>query len=436
MDQHQPALEVGAQLEALITTMAHGGEGIARVAGQVLFVQGGFPGDKVLVRVDQVKKRFARGHAVEILEASPSRSEQRCQAAAQGGGCCDFGALNPASELELKTQVLREQLQKVGRFAELPEISQAAFGEPTAWRTRVRLGVDSSGVAGVRKLHSREVLAGVPCAQMPQELADAIFAQRFTPGSEVVGVLDALGQVHIVEVTAPARGKRAERTERVVLGSGIVTEQVGDVRFELPATAFWQAHKGAAQLYADVIFQWVRKWDGATAGLELQQDQAARLVGWDLYGGAGAFVAALGDGLASIRPDANTAVPSVLVESVELAPQAAAAGKQAYAQVDGFEVRFHSEKVERAVKGLLAPHAVVLDPPRVGAGAEVIAQIAAAQPNIVVHIGCDPATFARDALAWREAGYELEEVQVVNAFPGTHHFETLGRLRPVRSSHE
>ena len=96
----------------------------------------------------------------------------------------------------------------------------------------------------------------------------------------------------------------------------------------------------------------------------------------------------------------------------------------------GDDVHFHIGLVGNLVDTLPQPDVVVLDPPRVGAGADVVTRIAARKPQRVIHIGCDPATFATDIWAWSQAGYHLSDIVVVNAFPGTHHFETLGLLQP------
>ena len=74
---------------------------------------------------------------------------------------------------------------------------------------------------------------------------------------------------------------------------------------------------------------------------------------------------------------------------------------------------------------------MVLDPPRTGAGAQTVKAIAAARPAKVLHIGCDPATFARDARTWADCGYRIESIEVVDAFPGTHHLETIAVLAPA-----
>jgi tRNA/tmRNA/rRNA uracil-C5-methylase (TrmA/RlmC/RlmD family) len=89
---------------------------------------------------------------------------------------------------------------------------------------------------------------------------------------------------------------------------------------------------------------------------------------------------------------------------------------------------------ERAVQDLVAAgeraDLVVLDPPRSGAGAQVVRSIAALGPRAVVYVACDPAALARDLRTAAEEGLELVGLRVLDAFPMTHHVETLALLRP------
>ncbi|PQM44960.1 23S rRNA (uracil-C(5))-methyltransferase RlmCD [Mycobacterium talmoniae] len=70
----------------------------------------------------------------------------------------------------------------------------------------------------------------------------------------------------------------------------------------------------------------------------------------------------------------------------------------------------------------------VLDPPRAGAGREVIDLLAGAAVSRVVHIGCEAASFARDIGLYRQHGYTVEQLRVFDAFPLTHHVECVALL--------
>ncbi|PAT13297.1 class I SAM-dependent RNA methyltransferase [Corynebacterium hadale] len=414
-DSGTGAFEVGETLEVSVRAMAHGGEGIADAPdGRVVFVRGAIPGDRVEARPTKVKKRWARADLVEVLEPSPQRTRQVCQAAAHGAGCCDFGFVTAPAQRELKREVLVGQLRTLAKrsgvldgFQADSDLQETALAPDHGWRTRARLGVDSEGRAGLRKLRSTELVTEFPCAQMVPGLLDGLVGpggRRFTPGAEVIAVIDSTGARHVVETAKVQRGRRAETIDTVIEGTGMVTERVDDREFTFPATAFWQAHTAAPQAYADIVAQW-----GEAA-------KAPGAVGWDLYGGVGMFAPAISRALGGGR-----------VETVDYSPAATGTPQPGLADLD---VRVRNARVEVSVDKLPSPALVVLDPPRSGAGAEVVGAVAQAAPPRVIHIGCDPATLARDLGTWGEHGYRVERMMLIDAFPLTHHFETVVLLTP------
>jgi tRNA/tmRNA/rRNA uracil-C5-methylase (TrmA/RlmC/RlmD family) len=74
---------------------------------------------------------------------------------------------------------------------------------------------------------------------------------------------------------------------------------------------------------------------------------------------------------------------------------------------------------------------VVLDPPRVGAKRKVLEQVVALGPRTVVHVACDPASFARDAAILAEHGYALAGLRAFDAYPMTHHVEVIAKFVDV-----
>jgi tRNA/tmRNA/rRNA uracil-C5-methylase (TrmA/RlmC/RlmD family) len=70
----------------------------------------------------------------------------------------------------------------------------------------------------------------------------------------------------------------------------------------------------------------------------------------------------------------------------------------------------------------------VLDPPRTGAGRDVIDLLAAAGVPRIVHIGCEAASFARDVGLYRGHGYSVADLRVFDSFPLTHHVECVAVL--------
>src|SRR3954463_16833028 len=65
----------GAELELTIDRLAHGGAGVARLDGYVVFVRGAVPGDRVRARITKSKRSFAEADSVELIAPSPDRVE-------------------------------------------------------------------------------------------------------------------------------------------------------------------------------------------------------------------------------------------------------------------------------------------------------------------------------------------------------------------------
>lgn len=397
--------ETSDVVDIRIDRPAQGGESIGLLDnGRIVLVRGAIPGETVRARLDDPAAKLLRGQATEILEPSEHRRTPTCEAAAAGAGCCDWDYVEPTHAAYLKSAVVLDALRRIGRFsaADIPEPTITPLAPADHWRTRVRLGVDGEGRAGIRRKASRDLVVGLPCAQVAEGLTDGL-AEEGTcpPGGELHVVRDADGQRHVLHRSAPERGIRGRKKKRpvatVIEGSSAALEKVNDYTFTVPVDGFWQAHENAAAMY----FERVTGWLGGGTG-----------VSWDLYGGVGSLAAAL-----------SASRPGSTVISVEAAPDAAEAGSKALA---GTSVEFRTGRVEKVIGSLESPEVVVLDPPRSGAGAESVNAIAAAGPQKVLHIGCDPATFARDSAQWIENGYRLEKLEVIDAFPGTHHSETLG----------
>ncbi len=218
----------------------------------------------------------------------------------------------------------------------------------------------------------------------------------------------------------------APRAERVIEGSGRAVQYVAERRWEVSATGFWQAHRGAAQWYSDLVAEWADPSPGDRA--------------WDLYCGTGVFAARLAEAVG----------PTGAVHGVESSGSAVVDGVAALRDMPW--VMLSAQRVERwiaerSVGNSIAERSVgngiadrsagaaldvvVVDPPRAGAGKAVLIPLTAAAPARIVHIGCDPAAFARDIGLYRAGGYIPTRLRAFDAFPGTHHVECLALLEPI-----
>ncbi|MGB7964227.1 MAG: TRAM domain-containing protein [Propionicimonas sp.] len=376
-----------------IGSVAHGGHWVARIpadaatpgATVVVFVRHAIEGELVRIRITEVRPRFCRGEAVEVVEPSPQRRAAPCPIAGRCGGC-DFQHLLPARTRELKRQVVAELLQHTAGLTFTGEV-EAVQPDEFGWRTRMRYLTDAQGRPGLRAHRSHEVVA-LP-AEGCRIAAVAIArpaAEVLAGGTEVLAVAAASGAVFGGAAGLPRS----------------VTEWVGERRFEVAPDGFWQSHSAAPQTLATAVRQ----------ALAPQRGEAA----FDLFCGAGLFSATL--------LDAGCRVWGVEGDARALA----------FARRNVTGARFSLGDVARVLRQL-PPQTdlVVLDPPRSGAGTEVMRAIAERRPRAVAYVACDPATLARDLRTAAGLGYATSSVRAFDLFPMTHHVECLALLEPVDS---
>ncbi|CAH0132092.1 class I SAM-dependent RNA methyltransferase [Microbacterium sp. Bi128] len=411
----------GDLIDLDITGVAHGGIFVGRHEGRVVFVPDTLPGERVRVRLtDTRKKAFWRAEALEVLEAAPERrphvwaSASIDRAPEERAGGAEFGHIALAHQRALKERVIRESLERVGRL-ELPVEVRAAGADETpdgtGWRTRVSLHVDEAGRVGPFAPRSHRV---VETPDLP--LATAAVARA---AAELRG--GAVGRIDLVQ---PADGRvrvlpRPDGT-RDAAPAEVVEERVGDRVFRVDAGGFWQVHRLAAAALTDAVTERVR----ATVG-DLDPD-ATHL---DLYGGVGLFAAALADmgGVAtrviSVESDARATehAGENLAEWVGARAETARVDRYVGALVADASER-ERERLSRGVVGL--------DPPRAGAGRDVVEGLAALGPSAVVYVACDPVALARDLAIFAEHGYRADGgIRGLDLFPNSHHVEAVVALR-------
>lgn len=358
---------------------AHGGHFVARHEGMVLFVRHAISGELVDVRITEVAKRYARADTITVHRPSPHRVRPPCPIAGRCGGC-DFQHLSPAHAREVKRTVVAEQLDHLAGYRFTGEVAEVAPA-PLGWRRRMRYQLDAEGRAGLRVHRSAELV------QLPDggcRIADPAIAEPPSrperAGQELVAVASASGVLY------------AEPDS-----NELVVEQVGEQSYQVGAAGFWQAHAGAAQLLTEAVM----------AGLAPRAGESAL----DLYCGVGLFAGVL-------------AAAGVEVWGVE--------GDQRAAELAGRNVpsgHFLAGDVQRLLRRLPArADLVVLDPPRAGAGATVLAGVAARRPRAIAYVACDPAALARDLRTAAELGYQPVSVAAYDLFPMTHHVECIALL--------
>ena len=374
-----------------IERVAHGGVCVSHAPdGRVVFVRHTAPGERVRVEVTEERRSYLRADAVEILQPSPARVQPPCPWAGPGKcGGCDWQHLALDEQRRLKAQVVREQLERMaGITRDLVVEAVPGDVDGLGWRTRVRFAVSESGRAGLRKHRSHEI----------EPIGDCLIAHPGIEAAEIIAV-DWSGHDE-VEVAVASTGERLVTPPRGVATQGLrLREEVGGTSWQLPAGGFWQVHPGAASTLRDIVDDFTSVKAGERC--------------LDLYSGVGLFADVL-----SRRAGAS------MVTAVESDRGAVAAGAAALP-----DVQFVSARVEPWLRSHRDPvDVVVLDPPRKGAGKNVMTSIASCGPRVVAYVACDPAALARDLAIAAEHGYQLTDLRALDLFPMTAHVECVARL--------
>jgi tRNA/tmRNA/rRNA uracil-C5-methylase (TrmA/RlmC/RlmD family) len=382
---------------------ANGGSCIAHHEGRVVFVRYALPGERVRVRVTADRESYWHAEVIEVIDPSPDRTESLCAiAGVDGAGCCDLAFAAPDAARVLKARVVANQLERLGGHSWSGAAQPLSDAGPTGWRTRVRLDVGADRRPGFHRYHSDELVTDLRCGQLPDGMMDGLARSDWPPDAQVHVVVDDDGQRHVVRTLRQA--KRAPRVvAKVIEGNYHAVQRVGGRSWRVPVTAFWQSHRDAARVYSGLVADWAQAGPGMTA--------------WDLYGGAGLFASVLADAVGE----------SGRVLTVDTARGASGAARAALADLPQVDVLTDSVRRGVAAQTTRADVAV-LDPPRSGAGRDVIDLLAAAEVPRVVHIGCEAASFARDIGLYRGHGYAVEQITVFDAFPLTHHVECVALL--------
>jgi tRNA/tmRNA/rRNA uracil-C5-methylase (TrmA/RlmC/RlmD family) len=400
----------GNELDLEVTNVAHGGISVARHDGRVVFVSDAIPGEMVRARItEDSKKSFWRAETVSVLRPSEFRQPHIWSAAsvdrdpADRAGGAEFGHIRIDHQRELKRQVLADAMKRMaGARTDVQVEAIPGREDGTGWRTRVRLHVDESGRPGPFAARSHRVIA-VDDLPLATEAVAAVapLAEHF-PGEEHIDVLE------------PSTGGA-----RLIIGrqkAMTIRERVGDREFRLDDGGFWQVHAAAAETLTRAVQDAVDE--------ALFDPRAANL---DLYGGVGLFAAALGDRFGD----------TVRITSVESDPRATEHAGENLSEWVG--ARAETGRVERFLAELersagagerarMAKATVILDPPRAGAGKDVVAALAALAPAQLVYVACDPVALARDVGLFAERGYRLDALRAFDLFPNTHHVEAVARL--------
>ena len=438
--------------EAEICDYTAEGQGVAKIEGCAVFVPNAIAGEKCRVRIEKVGKTWAAGKIVEILEKSPHRVQRECPISSSCGGC-DFWHMDYEEECRLKSQRVRQTLNRIGgeSLTEVPLLSA-----PTCYdyRNKAQYPVGSKkgkAFAGFFRAGTHQVVENERCLILPQEtdlvknividyvnqnkvsaydeethkgLLRHIYVRRgavsgqmlvclVVNGRKLPRVEDLLqrlqaipGFTTLVLAVNTRPGNAILGDEFITLhGPGYIEDTLCGLTFRLSPRSFYQVNHHQAQ----------RLYEAAISQAEITKDDLVL----DLYCGVGTITLAM----------AKAAGKVIGVEVIEQAVQDA----KDNAKRNGIEnAEFFCGDAGKAALALeeqgIKPDVIVVDPPRKGLNADTIEALHRMSPRRIVYVSCDPATLARDVALLKERGYTLKNAMAADLFPRCAHVESIVTL--------
>jgi 23S rRNA (uracil1939-C5)-methyltransferase len=450
----------GEILSLTIDDLAFGGEGVGRAEGYVVFVPGGLPGDRLRVRLIQVRSRFGRGVLEAVEQPSPQRVDAPCPYFGRCGGCRLQHVAYPA-QLVFKSKQVADALQRLGGLRDVSLRPIVGADEIFGYRNKMEFTVAPGKGHSVVGLHEADrydsVLDIERCLLQSDRMnallteARGFFAERaLTVYEQDIGegllrflmlregkrtgelMANVVTSAPAVSELAPLASRLAAREpgttsvimnvnpkkasvavgveEHLLGGRDHIREQIGGLTFQISANSFFQTNTRQAER----LFELVVDSTGLTGSETV----------FDLYSGTGAISLLL-------------ARRCRWVYGIEVAPAAVDdAGVNAAANRIG-NCTFLCGEVRFALPALIAKgvtaEVVVADPPRAGFHPKALHALITLGARRIVYVSCNPTTLARDLGELVRGGYRLEWVQPVDMFPHTPHIEAVARLERVGS---
>ena len=352
----------------------------------------GIPGEKAVVEITAVNSKMARGDAIEIIQASQHRVQAPCKYAVPGGcGGCDFQHIDIAYQRTLKAEVIKDQFARLGGMEIECEVLGVQPEDGLHWRTRMDFAIGDSGHIGLYSHRSNDVIEIDDCLIADSVMdVPALTSRKWNGNDRIEAGSTSTGQVNI------------SRAGRSISGPTQLNEKVLGNTYQISPQSFWQSHKSAPTTLVNEVM----------AKIDLREGDVV----CDLYGGVGLFTAAL-----------STAVG--LTGKVHLIESDRRAIGDAQKIFKGYKnVEIHAGSVEAQLPKIAHADVLLLDPPRTGAGEEVITVMQRIKPRTILYVSCDPASLARDAKLLLASGYRMDHIVGFDLFPMTQHVECVARF--------
>ena len=407
------------KLDVTIEKLVYGGDGLARVNGQVVLTPFVLPGERATVETFEQKPGLVRSKLIELQASAAERVDARCPYFGRCGGC-HYQHAGYEAQLGFKREILAETLRRVGKI-EPPEEILVIAAEPWHYRNRAQFHIQGTEL-GYREARSNRLCGIEHCpissprinqviATLRKMLRDARWP-RFVRSIEVFTNEEQV-QLNVLETERPVARRFFDWCSETIPGFVPGPLDYVGARHASPgalagptATTYRVSGGSFFQVNRFLIDPIVE------AALADASGESAL----ELFAGVGLFSLPLAKQFTKV-----TAVESGAGALRDL---------QFNAERARVAIEAHQSSVDSFLTGTTAaPDFVLADPPRAGLGKIAVRELLRLKPPSLTIVACDPATLARDLAALIAGGYKLGDLTMVDLFPQTYHIEAIAQLK-------
>lgn len=434
-----------------ITGLTHEGQGVGKIEGFVVFVDGVLPGENVDIKIVKQTKSYAVGRLVNINNSSGDRVKPFCPVYDKCGGCA-VQHMSYQAQLDFKKDTVLQNIRRIGGLQNIKVNNTIGMENPFKYRNKVQypVGSDKGDIRiGFYETRSHNIIDSNLCDIQPDEsnyIRDvvrdfckdagiAIYDEKTGKGllrhvmvrkgfktGEIMVVLVINGDKlvnsdelvnklleHFPDIKSIILNVNTRNTNIIlgdknicVYGQKYITDYIGSFKFEISPLSFFQVNP----IQTEVLYEKALEYAGLSGSETV----------FDLYCGIGTISLFLSQ-------------KAKHVVGVEVVADAICDAKR-NADINGVSnVEFLVGEAEKVIPELYAQgvkaDVVVVDPPRKGCDEVLLNTLVEMQPQRIVYVSCNPSTLARDLKYLTEHGFEAKEVQPVDMFPWTGHVESI-----------
>ena len=431
-----------------ITGLGSSGEGVGKIDGLAVFVEGALPGEEILAEIVTAKKNYAVGKLIEIKKPSSERTEPFCPLYKNCGGC-QLQHLNYSAQLNRKRQQVVDAVERIGKIGGVEVFDTLGMQNPLRYRNKMQFPVGKNLKIGCFARGSHKIIDTDSC-MIQNELNDKILvavkkiAKKFNiqPYDEdnhrgflrhIMGRVGFNGEFMIVLVTATKNFPNEKnfvralvkelpnvtsiqqnvqtfknnvilgRETRILYGKPTIHDKIGDLKFNISARSFFQVNTVQAEILYKTAMNFaelrgnetiIDAYCGTgTIGLFMAK-KVRKIIGIEVVSSA------INDAIKNARENNIKNAQFIVGDAVKILPKL----ENIYSEV------------------------VIVDPPRAGCDKIVLETFAAMKPEKIIYVSCNPATLARDLNILDTLGYKTKKIQPVDMFPFTSHVESVAQI--------